>query len=167
MQVALDQLSKALNDKIAANAAEDVRTGAKIVENAMDIRKVVDALNETRQALNATAASTKEAHAAVAEVNAAIEDVNTRLASIEMMLQGSVDELKRRFADDLVAERWEAEAREVKLQSMIEELQSRVERLEGQREDQPAKMSGGAMIGVLAVVAAIVAAIAIGSGGSK
>ncbi len=167
LQVALDQLSKALNDKIAANAAEDVRTGAKIVENAMDIRKVVDALNETRQALNATAASTKEAHAAVAEVNAAIEDVNTRLASIEMMLQGSVDELKRRFADDLVAERWEAEAREVKLQSMIEELQSRVERLEGQREDQPAKMSGGAMIGVLAVVAAIVAAIAIGSGGSK
>ncbi len=167
LQVALDKLSKTLSDRIEANAAEDLRTGAKVVENAMDIRKVVDALNETRQALNATAASAKEAHAGIAEANAAIDDLNTRLESIETMLQGSVDELKRRFADDLVAERWEAEAREVRLQSMIEELQSRVERLEGQRSEQPDKMSSGAIIGVLAVVAAIVAAIAIGSGGSK
>jgi hypothetical protein len=166
LQVALDKLSKTMSDKIAANAAEDVRTGAKVVENAMDIRKVVDALNETRQALNANAASTKEAHAAIAEVNAAIEGLNERLASIELMLQGSVDELRKRFADDLVAERWEAEAREVRLQSMIEELQARVDRLEGQKASQPTgTMSGGAVIGVLAVVAAIVAAIALSSGG--
>jgi hypothetical protein len=166
LQVALDKLSKTMSDKIAANAAEDVRTGAKVVENAMDIRKVVDALNETRQALNANAASTKEAHAAIAEVNAAIEGLNERLASMELMLQGSVDELRKRFADDLVAERWEAEAREVRLQSMIEELQARVDRLEGQKASQPTgTMSGGAVIGVLAVVAAIVAAIALSSGG--
>ena len=166
LQVALDKLSKTLSDKIAANAAEDVRTGAKVVENAMDIRKVVDALNETRQALNANIASTKEAHAAIAEVNTTIEGLNKRLASMELMLQGSVDELRKRFADDLVAERWEAEAREVKLQSMIEELQARVDRLEGQKASQPTgTMGSGAMIGVLAVVAAIVAAIALGSGG--
>ena len=166
LQVALDKLSKTLSDKIAANAAEDVRTGAKVVENAMDIRKVVDALNETRQALNANIASTKEAHAAIAEVNTTIEGLNKRLASMELMLQGSVDELRRRFADDLVAERWEAEAREVKLQSMIEELQARVDRLEGQKASQPTgTMGSGAIIGVLAVVAAIVAAIALGSGG--
>ena len=166
LQVALDKLSKTLSDKISANAAEDLRTGAKVVENAMDIRKVVDALNETRQALNANVASTKEAHAAIAEVNTAVEGLNKRLASIELMLQGSVDELRRRFADDLVAERWEAEAREVKLQSMIEELQARVERLEGQKASQPAgTMSSGAVIGVLAVVAAIVAAIALGGSG--
>ena len=166
LQVALDKLSKTMSDKIAANAAEDVRTGAKIVENAMDIRKVVDALNETRQALNANAASTKEAHAAIAEVNVAIKGLNERLTSMELMLQGSVDELRKRFADDLVAERWEAEAREVRLQSMIEELQARVDRLEGQKASQPTgTMSGGAIIGVLAVVAAIVAAIALSSGG--
>ena len=166
LQVALDKLSKTLSDKIAANAAEDVRTGAKVVENAMDIRKVVDALNETRQALNANIASTKEAHAAIAEVNTTIEGLNKRLASMELMLQGSVDELRKRFADDLVAERWEAEAREVKLQSMIEELQARVDRLEGQKASQPTgTMGSGAIIGVLAVVAAIVAAIALGSGG--
>ena len=166
LQVALDKLSKTLSDKIAANAAEDVRTGAKVVENAMDIRKVVDALNETRQALNANIASTKEAHAAIAEVNTTIEGLNKRLASMELMLQGSVDELRRRFADDLVAERWEAEAREVKLQSMIEELQARVDRLEGQKASQPTgTMGSGAIIGVLAVVAAIVAAIALGAGG--
>jgi hypothetical protein len=166
LQVALDKLSKTLSDKIAANAAEDVRTGAKVVENAMDIRKVVDALNETRQALNANVASTKEAHAAIAEVNTTIEGLNKRLASMELMLQGSVDELRRRFADDLVAERWEAEAREVKLQSMIEELQARVDRLEGQKASQPTgTMGSGAIIGVLAVVAAIVAAIALGAGG--
>ena len=76
LQVAMDKLSKTLSDKIAANAAEDLRTGAKVVENAMDIRKVVDALNETRQALNANAASTKEAHAAIAEVNTAVEGLN-------------------------------------------------------------------------------------------
>ena len=167
LQVAMDKLSKTLNDKIAANASEDLRTGAKVVENAMDIRKVVDALNETRQALNANVASTKEAHAAIAEINTAIEGLNKRLASMELVLQGSVDELRKRFADDLVAERWEAEAREVKLQSMIEELQARVERLEGQKASQPTgTMSSGAVIGVLAVVAAIVAAIALGSGGS-
>ena len=56
--------------------------------------------------------------------SAAVEGLNKRLVSIELMLQGSVDELRKRFADDLVAERWEAEAREVKLQSMIEELQA-------------------------------------------
>ena len=167
LQVAMDKLSKTLSDKIAANAAEDLRTGAKVVENAMDIRKVVDALNETRQALNANAASTKEAHAAIAEVNTAVEGLNKRLASMELMLQGSVDELRKRFADDLVAERWEAEAREVRLQSMIEELQARVDRLEGQKASQPTgTMSSGAVIGVLAVVAAIVAAIALSSGGS-
>jgi len=167
LQVAMDKLSKTLNDKIAANAAEDLRTGAKVVENAMDIRKVVDALNETRQALNANAASTKEAHTAIAEVNTAVEGLNKRLASMELMLQGSVDELRKRFADDLVAERWEAEAREVRLQSMIEELQARVDRLEGQKASQPTgTMSSGAIIGVLAVVAAIVAAIALSSGGS-
>ena len=167
LQVAMDKLSKTLNDKIAANASEDLRTGAKVVENAMDIRKVVDALNETRQALNANVASTKEAHAAIAEINTAIEGLNKRLASMELVLQGSVDELRKRFADDLVAERWEAEAREVKLQSMIEELQARVERLEGQKASQPTgTMGSGAIIGVLAVVAAIVAAIALGSGGS-
>ena len=167
LQVAMDKLSKTLNDKIAANASEDLRTGAKVVENAMDIRKVVDALNETRQALNANVASTKEAHAAIAEINTAIDGLNKRLASMELVLQGSVDELRKRFADDLVAERWEAEAREVKLQSMIEELQARVERLEGQKASQPTgTMGSGAIIGVLAVVAAIVAAIALGSGGS-
>ncbi len=167
LQVAVDKLSKTLSDKIAANAAEDLRTGAKVVENAMDIRKVVDALNETRQALNANVASTKEAHEAIAEVNTAIEGLNKRLASMELMLQGSVDELRKRFADDLVAERWEAEAREVKLQSMIEELQARVDRLEGQKASQPTgTMSSGAAIGILAVVAAIVAAIALSSGGS-
>jgi len=167
LQVAMDKLSKTLSDKIAANAAEDLRTGAKVVENAVDIRKVVDALNETRQALNANIASTKEAHAAVADVNTAIEGLNKRLVSIELMLQGSVDELRKRFADDLVAERWEAEAREVKLQSMIEELQARVDRLEGQKAGQPTgTMSSGAAIGILAVVAAIVAAIALGSRGS-
>ncbi len=67
-----------------------------------------------------------------------------------------------------MAERWEAEMREVKLQSMIEELEARVEKLEGEKAQADAKKPGsaGAIVAVLGVIAAV-AAIAIGSGGAS
>lgn len=164
LRASLDLLSKQLNDKIAANAAEDARTASRTLEHTMAINKIIDAGNETWAVLEDTIASLDTTDSNVA----AIEE---RLASLERVIQGSVEELKARFADDLTAERWEAEAREIKLQQMIEELQRRVEQLEaGNRASTKPGTSSGAVWGVLgglAVLAAVVALVATsGAGGS-
>lgn len=164
LRASLDLLSKQLNDKIAANAAEDARTASRTLEHTMAINKIIDAGNETWAVLEDTIASLDTTDSNVA----AIEE---RLASLERVIQGSVEELKARFADDLTAERWEAEAREIKLQQMIEELQRRVEQLEaGNRASTKSGTSSGAvwgLVGGLAVLAAVVALVATsGAGGS-
>lgn len=164
LRASLDLLSKQLNDKIAANAAEDARTASRTLEHTMAINKIIDAGNETWAVLEDTIASLDTTDSNVA----AIEE---RLASLERVIQGSVEELKARFADDLTAERWEAEAREIKLQQMIEELQRRVEQLEaGNRASTKPGTSSGAvwgLVGGLAVLAAVVALVATsGAGGS-
>jgi len=100
----------------------------------MRIQDVIRNLEATTERLDQTDEAVQQAHDSIEEIKAALTDVEARLASIDRLLEGSVDELARRFSDELVAERWEAEMREVKLQSMIEELETRVERLEGWRK---------------------------------
>ena len=158
LKASLDLLSKQITDKLAANAAEDARTASKGLENSMAIDQIIAALNETRDVLNDTISSLNSTDADVAALD-------ERLASMERVIQGSVEELEARFADDIIAERWEAEAREIKLQQMIEDLQRRVEQLEagGKAEAKPA-MSTGALLGILGGVGALAAIIAIASG---
>lgn len=167
LKVSLDQLSKQLGDKIAANSSEIARVAGRGLENTMAINDIVDALNETRTVLSDTIAALDEANADIASVNRTLDDINKRLVSMENVMQGSVDELRKRFADDLVAERWEAEAREIKLQQMIEDLQRRVDVLEAQHApDQEGNKSGSGLL-VLGGLAALAAIIALVAGGSK
>ncbi|MDD4337045.1 MAG: S-layer homology domain-containing protein [Firmicutes bacterium] len=166
LRKSLEQASSDLSEAIKANSAEDLKTSGRVLQNTMRIQDVVRQLETTAERLDQTDAAVREANDSIEEITAALNDIETRLASIDRLLEGSVDELARRFSDELVAERWEAEMREVKLQSMIEELQTRVERLEGEKDDAGAKKgSAGVVLAVLGVIAAV-AAIAIG-GGSK
>lgn len=164
LRKSLEQTSSDLSEAIEANSAEDLKTSGRVLQNTMRIQDVVRNLEATTERLDQTDAEVRRAHDAIEEIQAALTGIETRLASIDRLLEGSVDELARRFSDELVAERWEAEMREVKLQSMIEELQTRVDRLEGEKADAGAKKgSAGVALAVLGVVAAVVA-IAIGSG---
>ncbi|MEA4882851.1 MAG: S-layer homology domain-containing protein [Clostridia bacterium] len=166
LSASLDQTAKSITDRIVKNEAEALKTSAKVIENAMLIRDAADLLGKTRDSLNRTSLSLSEAQASIQSINTRIASIDERLASMERMMQGSVDELKKRFADDLVAERWEAEAREIKLQSRIEELEGRVGRLEGLKAEADAAAAKGGSAGLwigLAAAAALIAVL-IGSG---
>ncbi len=164
LRKSLEQTSSDLSAAIKANSAEDLKTSGRVLQNSMRIQDVIRNLEATTERLDQTDEAVQQAHDSIEEIKAALTDVEARLASIDRLLEGSVDELARRFSDELVAERWEAEMREVKLQSMIEELETRVERLEGGEADSGAKKgSAGVVLAVLGVIAAVVA-IAMGSG---
>jgi chromosome segregation ATPase len=163
---ALDQTSADLSAAIKANAAEDLKTNGRVLQNTMRIQDVARSLDATNERLGQTDIAVRQAEGSIEEITARLAEIDSHLASIDRLLAGSVDELAKRFSDDLVVERWEAEMREVKLQSMIEELEARVEKLEGEKAQADAKKPGsaGAIVAVLGVIAAV-AAIAIGSGG--
>lgn len=163
---ALDQTSADLSAAIKANAAEDLKTNGRVLQNTMRIQDVARSLDATNERLGQTDVAVRQAEGSIEEITARLAEIDSHLASIDRLLAGSVDELAKKFSDDLVAERWEAEMREVKLQSMIEELEARVEKLEGEKAQADAKKPGsaGAIVAVLGVIAAV-AAIAIGSGG--
>jgi len=155
MRVAMDQLSKQFDEKLTANAAQDARTAAMALQNSINIEELVEALNETRDVLNQTMAALDSTDKDVEGLEEKYRGLEERLASMEKILEGSLDELAARFSDELIAERWEAEAREIKLQQRIEDLERRVEQLEGGRASTGSPGTLWALLGVAAAVAGV------------